>query len=182
MQLTWKSHPSQRLSFSQKKVKRRGGALSGRDFDVHEIKCQPRRVDCVSVSRRHSSSVQRSTKPLRYPLDGSKPAHEGQFCLCSVEFAAFQDWLVERGRFEPPVPLGCIWAEFGPSSAHYSARIKASVLERICSPGVRLYFGSLRFPSFRQTDVRNPVTSNTRRGFGVRISPLGRAVSKSEPC
>jgi hypothetical protein len=58
------------------------------------------------------------------------------------------DWLLERGGFEPPVPRGFMRAEFGPSLAHYSARKKASVLERICSPGIRLYFGSLRFPSF----------------------------------
>jgi hypothetical protein len=49
-----------------------------------------------------------------------------------------EDSLAERVGFEPPVPLGLAWAEFGPSLAHYSARIKASVLERICSPGVRL--------------------------------------------
>jgi SAM-dependent methyltransferase len=33
----------------------------------------------------------------------------------------------------------------------------------------------------RQADAPNPVTSNTRRRFGVRISPPGRAVSRSEP-
>jgi hypothetical protein len=58
------------------------------------------------------------------------------------------DWLAERGGFEPPVPLGLTWVEFGPILAHYLARTKASMLERICSPGVRLRFGSLRFPSF----------------------------------
>ena len=40
-----------------------------------------------------------------------------------------QDSLAERGGFEPPVPLALTWAELGPSLAHYSARIKASVLE-----------------------------------------------------
>ena len=59
-----------------------------------------------------------------------------------------QDSLAERGGFEPPVPLELTWVEFGPILAHYSARIKASVLERVCSPRVRLRFGSLRFPSF----------------------------------
>jgi hypothetical protein len=39
------------------------------------------------------------------------------------------DCMVERGGFEPPVPLALTWAELGPSLAHYSARIKASVLE-----------------------------------------------------
>ena len=67
---------------------------------------------------------------------------------CSRRLLQQPDSLAERGGFEPPVPLGLTWAEFGPSLAHYSARIKASVLERICSPGVRLCFGSLRFPSF----------------------------------
>jgi hypothetical protein len=56
--------------------------------------------------------------------------------------------MAERGGFEPSVPLGLALAEFGPSLAHYSARIKASVLERICSPGVWLCFESLRFPLF----------------------------------
>jgi hypothetical protein len=58
------------------------------------------------------------------------------------------DWMAERGGFEPPVPLRLTWAEFDPSSGHYYVQIRASVLERICSPGVRPYFGSLRFPSF----------------------------------
>ena len=92
-----------------------------------------------------------------------------------------EDWLTERRRFEPPVPRGFIRAEFGPSLAHYSARMKASVLERICSPVVRLCFGSLRFPSFARLMLGIWVTSNMRRRFGVRICPPGRAVSKGEP-
>ena len=35
-------------------------------------------------------------------------------------------------------------------------------------------------PFIRQADAPNPVTSNTRRRFGVRSSPSGRAVSRSE--
>ena len=42
---------------------------------------------------------------------------------------------------------GSLWAQFGPSLAHYSARRNASVLERICSPGNRLCFGPLRSPA-----------------------------------
>ena len=38
--------------------------------------------------------------------------------------------------------------EFGRSLAQYSARQKAYALERICSSGIRLCFGSLRFVSF----------------------------------
>src|SRR6266849_6137380 len=32
------------------------------------------------------------------------------------------DWLPERGGFEPPRPFSIRWAEFGTSLAHYSAR------------------------------------------------------------
>ena len=53
-----------------------------------------------------------------------------------------------EGGFEPPEPQELMRAEFGPSLARYSARIKASVLERIYSPWIRTFFGSLRFPSF----------------------------------
>jgi hypothetical protein len=45
--------------------------------------------------------------------------------------------MAERGGFEPPVPRGFPWTELGADLAHYSARPKASVLERICSPGIR---------------------------------------------
>ena len=38
--------------------------------------------------------------------------------------------LAEREGFEPSVSQGFLWAEFVPSLAHYSARRKASVLER----------------------------------------------------
>src|SRR6266481_6410905 len=55
--------------------------------------------------------------------------------------------LAERGGFEPPAPRGLLWAEFSPSLAHYSARQKASVPERICSLEIRLCSGSLRFAS-----------------------------------
>jgi hypothetical protein len=58
------------------------------------------------------------------------------------------DCLLERGGLEPPRPFRIREAEFNPSLAHYSARIKASMLERICSPWIRLFFGALRFPSF----------------------------------
>ena len=72
------------------------------------------------------------------------------------------DSLAERGGFEPPVPLRLTWAEFGPSSGHYYAQIRASVLERICSPGVRPCFGSLRFPSFARLMLGIWVTLNMR--------------------
>jgi hypothetical protein len=78
-----------------------------------------------------------------------------------------RDSLAERGGFEPPVPRGLLWAEFGPSLADYSARQKASVLERICSPGIRLCFGSLRFASFARlkADARRRRTSDQSFGF-----------------
>ena len=56
--------------------------------------------------------------------------------------------MAERDGFEPTVPRGLLWAEFGPSLAHYSARQNASVPERICSRGFRLCSGSLRVVSF----------------------------------
>ena len=46
--------------------------------------------------------------------------------------------MAERRGLEPPVPRAPIWAEFGAILAHYSFRIKTSVLERISCPG----FGS----------------------------------------
>src|SRR5712671_5260822 len=60
-----------------------------------------------------------------------------------------------EGGFEPPRPFGIRCAEFVPNLAHYSAREKASVLQRICSPGVRLFFGSLRSPFARYADARS---------------------------
>jgi len=57
-----------------------------------------------------------------------------EFCAESAEIA---DWVAERGGFELPRPFRIEEEEFGPSLVHYSARIKASVLERICSKGDR---------------------------------------------
>src|ERR1019366_7511499 len=74
-------------------------------------------------------------------------------CRCAASGTLFRrspvlvDWLVQRGGFELPRPFRILWAEFGPSLVHDSARIKASVLARICSPGIRPDFGSLRFAS-----------------------------------
>jgi hypothetical protein len=58
------------------------------------------------------------------------------------------DCMAERGRFEPPGPRTLLLAEFNASLAHYLAGIKASLLERIYSPGIRHCFCSLRLPSF----------------------------------
>jgi len=55
--------------------------------------------------------------------------------------------LAERGGFEPPRPFRIRGAEFNPRLAHYSARKKASVMERTCSPEIRLCLDSLRFSS-----------------------------------
>ena len=61
-----------------------------------------------------------------------------------------------------------------PSLAHYSARQKASVLERICSPGIRLCFGSLRFASFARlkADARRRRTSDQKLWVQIR-APVG---------
>ena len=80
--------------------------------------------------------------------------------------------MVERGGFEPPVPQGLLWTEFGPMLAYYSARQKASVLERICSSGIRLCFGSLRFASFAKVERRCSAASNIRPSFGFQIRAL----------
>ena len=90
--------------------------------------------------------------------------------------------MVERGGFEPPVPLRLTWAEFGPSSGHHCAQIRASVLERICSPGVRPCFGSLRFPSFARLMLGIWVTSNMRdEGLEFKSPLLGGQSSKASP-
>ena len=64
------------------------------------------------------------------------------------------EWIRTRGATR--VYLSGIRPEFG---ALFGPNKSIDAVKRICSPGVRLYFGSLRFPSFRQTDARNPVTS-----------------------
>jgi hypothetical protein len=46
------------------------------------------------------------------------------------------------------VPLGLTWVEFGPILAHYSAPNKSIHAGENLFAGVRLRFGSLRFPSF----------------------------------
>jgi hypothetical protein len=102
------------------------------------------------------------------------------FRLSLAELQTEKDSMAERVGFEPPVPLGLAWAEFGPSLAHYSARIKASVLERICSARVRLWFGSLRVPSFAGWCSESVDVEHETR-FGVRITPPGRAVRKKSP-
>jgi hypothetical protein len=114
--------------------------------------------------------------PLSKRVEPGKRVHLIHF----VGESRIPDSLAERVGFEPPVPLGLAWAEFGPSVAHYSAQIKASVLERICSPRVRLWFGSLRFPSFAGWCSESVDVEHETR-FGVRITPPGRAVRKKSP-
>jgi hypothetical protein len=92
-----------------------------------------------------------------------------------------RDSLAERHGFEPPVPRGLIWAEFGPSVAHYSVRIKAFVLERICSLRIRLCFGSLRFSSFARPMGGMGVTPNIRRSSSGSTSPSLGAQSATQP-
>jgi len=70
-----------------------------------------------------------------------------------------------------------LWAEFGPSLAHDSARKKASVLERICSPGIRLCFGSLRFALFSGLTPGIWQRRTSDEGLEFRSPPPGRAVS-----
>ena len=79
---------------------------------------------------------------------------------------------MERGGFELPVPRGALLTEFGASLAHSSARQKTSVLERICSPGIRLCFGSLRLASFaRLKAMLGDLRLATSRG---RLLPSSR--------
>ena len=100
----------------------------------------------------------------------------------SADNAKIADWLAERGGFEPPVPRGFIWAEFGPRLAHYSARKKASVLKGICSPGIRLCFGSLRSASFARPMRGIVVMPNVRRGLRVQISSSLGGQSATQLC
>jgi hypothetical protein len=97
-----------------------------------------------------------------------------------------RDSLPEQGGFEPPVPRGLLWAEFSASLAHYSARQKASVPERICSPGIRLCSGCLRFASFARlkADARRCETLESFRFKSERLSGVARrnfCPSSSQP-
>ena len=76
------------------------------------------------------------------------------------------------------VYLGGIRPEFG---ALFGPNKSIDAGEKLFARGSALLRIS-PVPFVRQADARNPVTSNTRRGFGVRISPPRRAVGKSEPC
>ena len=109
------------------------------------------------------------------PLNRTNFANVRSIFEVSAESGEIADCLAERGRFEPPVPRRLLWAELGPNLAHYSARKKASVLERICSPGIRRFFGSLWFPSFAGLMRGNSVT----KAPDFESPPLGRAVSNS---
>ena len=72
------------------------------------------------------------------------------------------------------------------SLAHYSARQKASVPERICSPGIRLCSGCLRFASFARlkADARRFGTLESFRFKSERLSGVARrnfGPSSSQP-
>jgi hypothetical protein len=91
------------------------------------------------------------------------------------------DWMVERGGFEPPVPLRLTWAEFGPSSGHYYAQIRASVLERICSPGSALLRIS-PVPFVRQADARNlGDVEHEMKVWSSNLHSLGGQSAKASP-
>ena len=86
--------------------------------------------------------------------------------------------MVERGGFEPPVPLRLTWPEFGPSSGTIMRKIRASVLERICSPGVVL--GSAAGESVSGLAARLGVTQTTvslwrRRHRRAAVRPAWRS-------
>ena len=68
------------------------------------------------------------------PPECQNPASMRGFSNDSPEVSTRKDWSVERGGFELPRPFSIRWAGIRPSLARYSARQKASVLERICSP------------------------------------------------
>jgi hypothetical protein len=50
------------------------------------------------------------------------PAKCGFFQAERKRIPKTEDSLAERGGFEPSVPRGLLWTEFGPSLAHYSVR------------------------------------------------------------
>jgi hypothetical protein len=64
--------------------------------------------------------------------------------------------------------------------AHYSARTKASMLERICSPGVRLRFGSFWFPSFARLMLAESGDVHETTHDGQSVSSLAPHCSQND--
>ena len=92
----------------------------------------------------HHLGITRYLRRSPVPMRGAHRPTRGLFPHVNRINPGDLDSLAERGGFEPPVPRGLLWAEFGPCLAHHSARPKASAPERICSPGIRLCFSSFR--------------------------------------
>ena len=84
----------------------------------------------------------------------------------------------ERGGFEPPVPRGFLWAEFGPCLGHYLARPKASAPKRVCSPRIRLCFSSLRHQSATRCSAASIEFSLVDRSKFTRTSLTASLIEK----
>jgi hypothetical protein len=69
------------------------------------------------------------------------------------------------------------YREFSPNLARYSAK-KNIVVERICSPWIRLCFGSLPSASFVKVERRCWTTSNIRSKLRVQTERLYEAVAR----
>ncbi len=122
------------------------------------------------------------------PSQVREAAHTCEFRGVLQRVPKIADWLAERGRFEPPRPLRIRWAEFNPSLAHYSARIRASMLERI----VRLDSALLGVVRAPESDPLGPFWAysadfSPRRGdsgpfaMPAPISPLNRRPPNMRP-
>jgi hypothetical protein len=138
--------------------------------------CEVRRifVDLAKSTADKSCRIPRFSErraALRvHALKGNR-AHTCEFRSILRDVRKLWDWMVEGSGFEPPVPRGLLWAKFSASLAHYSARQKASVPERICLPGIRLCSGCLRFASFAR------LKANARRcGTLERLQVQIRAI------
>ena len=90
--------------------------------------------------------------------------------------------MAERGGFEPPVPLGFIWAEFGPSSAHYSAANKSiGAGENLFARGSALLRIS-PVPFVRQADARNlGDVEHEMKVWSSNLPSLGGQSAKASP-
>src|ERR1035437_4423108 len=105
------------------------------DLAIHECRM---RAGMAKLPMPNLAEVDRVGQQFVERESRARPAHTGCSRICgplaSGESPRIADCLPERGRFEPPRPFRIRCAEFVPSLAHYSARKKASVLERTCSP------------------------------------------------
>jgi hypothetical protein len=93
------------------------------------------------IPAKPGESAVRTLSPVPYAR--KEPRLSRGFLASSKLEVKHSDCVAERGGFEPPRPFGNRWAEFCPSLAHNLALKEESMLERIGSLTIRLFFGSL---------------------------------------